>query len=247
MAHKDSKLIKFFRKVGETIINWRNIPNKLPGLSIGPRARKGKIPSSLKGFFRRRHAGWPEYVMLKAQIGVLVLFVITVLYVILPSASPFIFLPLIAAIIGYLIYLSAIQLKSAFGRDYPAYRSFVALCVSIALVLILVTKYVHFRAFESLYTPFLSVGLVLGMVLVGFAGFKLKYGRDYTYGEVQEIKGEKAMVKIGYDIRSNVKHGIYLLESPSGLKPGDEVKIAVDRSIFGLKGSRPATILERID
>lgn len=59
-------------------------------------------------------------------------------------------------------------------------------------------------------------------------------------------KGDKAEVKISYDIKSNVKHGLYFLECLVDVEPGTEVKIGVDRSMFGLRGSRPTAVLEKV-
>lgn len=252
MARKSSKATDFFRKVGEAVLGARKLPSKLKRRARRPRIKipqkpRHEVPQRLQGFFRRRHAGWPEYVMLKAQLGVVVLFVAAVLFIILPSAPPLIFVPVIAVLAGYLLYLTPIQLKPAFGRDYPAYRAFVGLCVGIALALVIALKY--FPPEVSPLSPLKAVlpaVLVIALVLGGFAAFKLRYGRDYTYGVVEEVRGGKAAVRIGYDLRSNVKSGLYFLDSLARVGRGDLVKVGVERSGFGLRGSRVRVILKKV-
>jgi uncharacterized membrane protein len=252
MAHKSSKSTDFFRKVGEAVLGVRKLPSKLkrrarrPKVKL-PRGPKREVPRRLQGFFRRRHAGWPEYVMLKAQLGAVALFVSAVLFIVLPSAPPVVFFPIIAALIGYLLYLTPTQLKPAFTRDYPAYRAFVGLCVGIVLVLVFALKYLPIEV--SVLSPLnavLPAVLVIVLVLGGFAAFKLRYARDYTYGVVEGVRGGKAAVRIGYDLRSNVKSGLYFLDSLARVKRGDLVKVGVERAAFGLRGSRARVVLKKV-
>lgn len=245
-------IIEFFRKVGVLVLGVRELPGKLKRharrLKEKPSRRpKRGVPGALQGFLRRRHAGWPEYVMLKAQLGVVALFVAAVLFIVLPSAPVVVFAPVIAVVVGYLLYLAPTQLGPAFDRDYPAYRAFVGLCIGLVLALIFILKYFPFEL--SLISPYrimVPVVLVFGLVVVSFAAFRLRYGRDYTYGIVQGVRGSRAMVKISYDLRSNVKHGLHFLDSLVRVRRGDIVKVGVERSIFGLRGSRARMILEKV-
>lgn len=245
-------IIEFFRKVGELVLGVRKLPGKLrqrarrPKIKPPRRPRRG-VPGTLRDFFRRRHAGWPEYVMLKVQLGVVVMFVAAVLFIVLPSALVVVFAPVIAVLVGYLLYLTPTQLGPAFGRDYPAYRAFVGLCIGIVLALIFVLKFFPFEfSPTSPYELMIPVVLVFGLVMGSFALFKLRYGRDYTYGVVQGVRGSKAVVKISYDLCSNVKHGLYFLDSLVRVRRGDLVKVGVERSVFGLRGSKAKVILKKV-
>lgn len=245
-------IIEFFRKVGEMVLGVRRLPGKLKRRARRPKIKpprrpKRGVPGALRGFFRRRHAAWPEYVILKAQLGVVALFVAAVLFIVLPSAPEIIFVPAIALLVGYLLYLTLTQLRAAFGRDYPAYRAFVGLCIGIVLALIFILKYFPFELSPtSPYGLMIPVVLVFGLVMGSFAAFKLRYGRDYTYGIVQGVRGSKAVVKISYDLCSNVKHGLYFLDSLVRVKRGDLVKVGVERSVFGVRGSKARVILEKV-
>ena len=89
----------------------------------------------------------------------------------------------------------------------------------------------------------LRCGLVLGLVIGGFAAFKIRYGRDHTFGIVEGARGSKVVVRIGYDLRSNVKHGLFFLDSLVRVKRGDHVKVGIERSSFGLRGVKPRVVL----
>lgn len=245
-------IVEFFRKVGELVLGARKLPGRLKRRARRlkkkpPRRPERGVPSALQGFLRRRHAGWPEYVMLKVQLGVVALFVAAVLFIVLPSAPMVVFVPVIAVLVGYLIYLTPTQLGPAFDRDYPAYRAFVGLCIGIVLALVFILKYFPFElSLTSPYRIMVPVVLVFGLVVGSFAAFRLRYGRDYTYGVVQGVRGSRAAVRIGYDLRSNVKHGLYFLDSFVRVRRGDLVKVGVERSIFGLRGSKARVILEKV-
>ncbi len=245
-------LIGFFRKVGELVLGARKLPSKLKRrareLRMKPSKRpERRIPGMWQGFFHRRYAGWPEYVMLKVQLGMVALFIAAVLFIVLPSAPTVVFVPVIVVLIGYLLYLTPTQLGPAFGRDYPAYRAFVGLCIGIVLALILILRYFPFElSLTSPYRIMVPVVVVFGLVMGSFAAFKLKYGRDYTYGTVQGVRGNRVAVRIGYDLCSNVRHGLYFLDSLVRVRRGDFVKVGVERSIFGLRGSRARMILEKV-
>jgi uncharacterized membrane protein len=241
-----------FRKIGEGVLGFRKIPSK-----AARRARKLKrkaarkpveeVPQRLRGFFQNRHAGWPEYVMLKVQIVVVLLFLAAVIFAVLPGAPQEIFIPMVLALSAYALYLAPTQLRRAFKRDYPAYRAFVLMCICIAWALVLAFRYLPTELLpEAPYAAVLPALGVVVFVLAAFMGFRLKYGRDYAYGVVESVKGGRAMVRIRYDLRSNVKHGLYLIESLVKVKKGDQVKVGVERPILGLRGARVKAILEKV-
>ncbi len=249
MARKGSKAINFFRRIGDAILNVGKLPSKMKRRAPkvkkkAPPKPKLEIPRMLRGFFERRHAGWPEYVMLKVQLAILLLFVVAVIYIALFHAEVIIFIPLLLVISAYLIYLAATQLKRAFGRDYPAYRSFVAMCVAIAWVFVLALRHSPIEfSLETIHLALIPPLAAIVFVFLAFTGFRLKYGRNFTHGRVEEVQGRRAVVRVSYDICSNVKSGLYLVESFAKVKKGDRVKLSVERPMLGLRGAKVRAIL----
>ncbi|QDA30671.1 DUF2101 domain-containing protein [Thermococcus indicus] len=72
--------------------------------------------------------------------------------------------------------------------------------------------------------------------------FKSKYGRDYTYGIVEEIKGGLVRVFIHDDIAANIKPGFYWLPAVEEAEPGRVVKVLAEDRTF--RSARPVRILE---
>jgi len=85
----------------------------------------------------------------------------------------------------------------------------------------------------------------LVLAIVSFALFRIKYGREHTYGQVKEVKDENVKVKTKYDIRSNTKPGEKFLKTITPVKKGDIVKISVKKPLLGLKGSEKEKITEK--
>ncbi len=250
MSDQNSKLLKIFRKIGNAILGIRKTPSKLKkaktGIESGKKNRK--IPSFLQNFMQKRDAGWPEYIMLKTQIVIIALFGASVILS-FSWLSPLILAPIVAGLIGYLTYLTPTQLKLAFKRDYSAYRTLVILSIILSLSIVFLKELLTPRFALLFNFPYPSLfPMILIMVIFSLAIliFRFKYGRNFTYGTVKKVKGDKAVAKINYDIKSNVKNGIYLLETLEKVKKDDNVKIAVDRPLLGLRGSEPTTILEKI-
>jgi uncharacterized membrane protein len=183
--------------------------------------------------------------MLKAQLAILGLFVAAAIYIVLLPPMLFLLAPLVLS--GYALYLALTQLKLAFRRDYPAYRSFVGMCIAIAWVFVLALRHLQLEfTLETLHLALVPPVLAIGFVFVAFMAFRLKYGRDFTYGIVESVRGRRAIVRVGYDICSNVKHGIYVVESLVKVKPGDEVRLSVERPMLGLRGARIKTVLRKV-
>ena len=53
-----------------------------------------------------------------------------------------------------------------------------------------------------------------------------------------------AHVKIEYDIRSNVKPDLYLVENNQGAVDGDIVKVKVEEKLLNTQGNKPIEIIE---
>ncbi len=56
-----------------------------------------------------------------------------------------------------------------------------------------------------------------------------------------------AHVKIEYDIRSNVKPNLYLIENNPGALEGDLVKVKVEEKLLNTQGNNPIGIIEVLD
>jgi uncharacterized membrane protein len=251
MPRKSSKATEFFRKVGDAVLKADKAPaeikRRLPKVRKKPSAKKPEIPRRFRGYFEQRHLGWPEYIMLKAQAVILALFLITVVYVVLLPGEALIFISILLAVSVFMVYLTMTQIKRAFEMDYPAYRSFMFMCLAIAWVFIITLRHLPIEfspqsAQMAIIPPFVSILFVV----VAFTVFRLKYGRNFTHGVVEQVQGHRAVVRVGYDIRSNVKAGLYPVESFVRIKRGDMVKLNLERSILGLRGSRIRTILQKV-
>lgn len=203
-----------------------------------------EVPPRLKDFFERREAGWPEYIMLKAQIAIVAMFGVSVTCIALARAQ-IIFLVLISAFSAYLVYLALTQLKQAFKRDYPAYRGFVIMCIGIAWAFVLALGYLPSK-FESPYTVTVPALIAVFFAILAFIAFRLKYGRNYTYGVVRDVSMGKAMVKVSYDLRSNVKSGVYTVDNFAEIEKGNNVKLSVERPMLGLRGAKLKAVLEKL-
>jgi len=245
MPRKSSKTTDFFRRVGDAVLGVGELPNRAKQ-RLRKKVKKPEIPRALQGFFERRHAGWPEYVMLKVQFAVIALFVAAVIYLVFLRAETLIFIPLLLVFSTYLIYLGVTDLKRAFEQDYPAYRSFVVMCLAIAWVFVIALRHSPVEISpESIYAAIIPPFFAIVFVAVAFVAFRFKYGRNFTHGRVEQAQGRSAVVKVGYDICSNVKAGLYTVESFVKVKKGDWVKLGVDRPMLGLRGSKIRAILNK--
>lgn len=250
MSENNSKIVEFFRKVGDTFLGLKKIPEKMKEFKNNSRENLvGKpdrtIPSQLQGFFENRNAEWPEYVFFKVQMTI-ILFFATITAFILTEGPWIIFGSILFLTSFYAIETTIIQLKPAFKREYKAYRNFVLMCLGIGWFSTLLLKFFPLMFSNSILNYLVPVTIVLVCAIGTFIIFRIKYGRNYTYGTVREVKKDKARVRIGYDLRSNVKNGTYLLDSFIPLEKGDVVKIEVNRSTLGLRGSEVESILEKI-
>jgi uncharacterized membrane protein len=151
----------------------------------------------------------------------------------------------IAAVIFYFLYN---KIRLMYGSDFAAYRDFFLMYLAVGIILVFVGNNSNFMmAFSFQFLPSLTV-LIFAVisVLALFLIFRIRYSRDYTYGEVVDIGKKTAHVKIDYDIRSNVKPDIYIVDNSYGAQEGDQVIVKVDEKIFSTDGNKPISILESI-
>jgi uncharacterized membrane protein len=64
---------------------------------------------------------------------------------------------------------------------------------------------------------------------------------------VVEAGKNTAHVKVEYDIRSNVKPDLYLVENNVQATEGDTVKLKIEEKILSTGGNRPLTIIEVVN
>ncbi len=161
--------------------------------------------------------------------------------------STIIYVPLGIVIVGYILHLLYKRIKLMYSADFPAYRDFFLMYVAVGILLVLVNTNSNFvMAFSFELLPSLSV-LIFAVVavIVVFLLFRLRYYRNFTYGTVLEGGKNTAYVKVEYDIRSNVKPDIYIVENGYGAVEGEIVKLKLEEKLLSMSGNKPVSILER--
>ncbi|MBP1911756.1 putative membrane protein [Thermococcus stetteri] len=152
---------------------------------------------------------------------------------------PWIFLAVSLLYILYLRYL--LVTYQEFILEYSAYKTFYFWLSIIAIFAyggyFAVRKYAF-----SPYHFYLYILLVLAVVLSFRYYFKSRYGRDYTYGVVEEVKNDLVKVFVHDDIAANVKPGYYWVPAVPDAEPGLVVKLLVEERAF--RSARPVRILE---
>jgi uncharacterized membrane protein len=183
---------------------------------------------------------------------ILILQILSAAFVVISILSIFnfipyyIYIPLGAVIIGYILYLLYNKIKLMYSSDFPAYRDFFLMYVGVGIILALVNTNSNFvMAFSFQLLPSLTVLIfAIVAVLAVFLIFRLRYYRNFTYGTVIESLKNTAYVKVEYDIRSNVKPDIYIVEDPYGATEGEMVKLKLEEKLMSMSGNRPISIME---
>ncbi len=186
-----------------------------------------------------------ESTIFRLQITSAVFLVISILHI-------FNFLSFIVYVLAgsllvlYLIYILFSKVKLMYAEDFNAYRDFFLMYIAVGVILVLVSSNVHFTmAFPFEFLPSLSV-LIFAIIAVFavFLIFRIRYHRNYTYGQVIESGEKTAYVRVDYDICSNVKPDIYLVENEVGASEGERVKLQIEEKFLSTSGSRPVRIIE---
>ncbi|BDZ68444.1 DUF2101 family protein [Methanobacterium ferruginis] len=152
-------------------------------------------------------------------------------------------------LVGYIIYLLFTRVKLMYGSEFPAYRDFFLMYIAVGIILVVVgTNSNLVMAFSLSYFPSLTI-LIFAIIAVAvvYLLFRIIYHRDFTYGVVIETGENLAYVKVEYDIRSNVKPDIYVVDNKYGATTGDEVKLKTEQKLFSNSGNKPISILETIN
>jgi len=148
----------------------------------------------------------------------------------------------IASFLFYFLGLRYILCRySGFLIDENAYRSFYYGISTISFVALL--GYLLLRQVNiGIQYYYIYVGIIVLVVILFRHYFKSRYGRDYTYGIVEEVKNDLVRVFVHDDIAANVKPGRYWVPAVPDAKPGRVVKLLLeDRT---MRGAVPSRILE---
>lgn len=149
---------------------------------------------------------------------------------------------------GYIIYLLYNRVKVMYGPEFPAYRDFFMMYLAVGIILVLVgTNTNLLMAFSFSFFPSLTI-LIFAIIAVAvvYLIFRIRYHRDFTYGVIIETGEKMAYVKVEYDIRSNVKPDIYVVENDYGAVDGDTVKLKTEQKLFSNSGNKPISVMETV-
>jgi len=149
----------------------------------------------------------------------------------------------------YIVYLLYNRVKVMYGSEFPAYRDFFMMYLAVGIILVLVgTNSNLVMAFSLSYFPSLTI-LIFAVIAVAvvYLIFRIRYHRNFTYGVVIETGEKMAYVKVEYDIRSNVKPDIYVVENDYGASDGDTVKLKTEQKIFSNSGNKPVSVMETVN
>ena len=147
-------------------------------------------------------------------------------------------------IAAYIVYIIFTKIKLMYPVDFNAYRDFFLMYIVVGILLVLVgtnPNFVMTYSFE--FFPSLSV-LIFAVLAVAavFLIFRIKYHRNFTYGKVIETNKNSASVKVEYDIRSNVKPDVYIVDNSYGAQDNDLVVVQIDEKILSMSGNKPVSI-----
>ena len=199
-----------------------------------------KNPPSFRYLRRliRRNLTVHEFLSLTLQLA-FVLYLIINLTLLLLRAS-MLWILLIAP--PYFLYIRYILVRNReFFLEPEPYRMFYYWISTISFVSF--AGYVVIRRVATTvyyYIGYLTV--ILGVILLFRYYFKSRYGRDWTYGTVEEVRGDIARVFVHDDLAANVKPGYYWVDAVPDAEPGRVVKLLIENRT--LKGAVPVRILE---
>lgn len=152
-------------------------------------------------------------------------------------------------IAGYIIYILQNRVKVMYGSEFQAYRDFFLMYLAVGIILVIVgTNNNLVMAFSLSYFPSLTI-LIFAIIAVAlvYLIFRIRYHRDFTYGVIIETGERMAYVKVEYDIRSNVKPDIYVVENDYGALEGATVKLKTEQKILSSTGNKPIRVIETVN
>ena len=152
-------------------------------------------------------------------------------------------------IAGYIIYILHNRVKVMYGSEFQAYRDFFLMYLAVGIILVIVgTNNNLVMAFSLSYFPSLTI-LIFAIIAVAlvYLIFRIRYHRDFTYGVIIETGERMAYVKVEYDIRSNVKPDIYVVENDYGALEGATVKLKTEQKILSSTGNKPIRVIGTVN
>ncbi len=150
------------------------------------------------------------------------------------------------ATVAYILYVLFSKIKLMFKADFNAYRDFFLMYIAVGIILVLVGTNPNFMmSFSFEFLPSLSVLIfaVIAVIAV-FLIFRIKYHRNFTYGTVIETGKKTAHVKVNYDICSNIKPDIYIVDNSYGASDGNKVKLQIEEKFLSMNGNKPSSIID---
>ncbi len=180
-----------------------------------------------------------EFLSLKLQLVFLAYLLFNLLILLLIRDS--IPLLLLTAFLYFLYLRRLLRRNYYFFIDFEPYRYFY---YGLSLIAFLAfAGYTVLRMLtRTVYCYYAYLVAIFAVVLLFRQMFKTKYGRDWTYGVVEEIKGDLVRVFVHDDIAANVKPGYYWVDKVGDLKEGRIVKLLVEERL--MKGAIPKKIME---
>lgn len=262
-------ILKLFDLIGALILEIPNIPDRIR--RIDTKNIKDKVSKvsydvkSVREFKKEEVKETTKTELVKPEIEIIRTFtpqekestifrlqIISAVFLVISILHIFNFLSFIVYVLAgsllvlYLIYILFSKVKLMYAEDFNAYRDFFLMYIAVGVILVLVSSNVHFTmAFPFEFLPSLSV-LIFAIIAVFavFLIFRIRYHRNYTYGQVIESGEKTAYVRVDYDICSNVKPDIYLVENEVGASEGERVKLQIEEKFLSTGGSRPVRIIE---
>lgn len=149
---------------------------------------------------------------------------------------------LIVVAAPYFLYLRYLLRRYGdFLLDKKPYQVFYAVLSALSFLAFFGYSLVRLYAGGIVYV-YLYILSVAALVLIFRWYFKRTFGRDYTYGVVEEVKNDVIKVFVHDDIAANVKPGHYWLPAVPDAEPGRVVKVLVEDRTF--RSARPVRIIE---
>lgn len=221
----------------------KDVINNFRGKSKVDHKRDLKHRSDSKNFGSEEK----ERSVFQLQILSAAFLVLSILYIF--SYLPFILYCIFGlAIIAYFLYLLYNKIKLMYSEDFNAYRDFFLMYIAAGIILVLISYNQDLMSVLSFpFLPSASI-LIYALILVAaiFLIFRIRYHRDFTYGTVIESGKKTAYVKVDYDIRSNVKPDIYIVQNDINAKEDDAVMLRIEEKIISTGGNKPISIIKRI-
>lgn len=150
--------------------------------------------------------------------------------------------------VAFVLYVLFTRIKLMYPQDFNAYRDFFLMYLAVGVIISLVSgnsSLVMAFSFQALPSLSILIYAIIAVVIV-FLIFRMRYYRNFTYGTVVEAGKNTAHVKVEYDIRSNVKPDLYLVENNVQATEGDTVKLKIEEKVLSTGGNKPLGIIEVI-